>query len=428
MARILVTGAAGFIGCHVVAALLERRHSVVGVIRGEVPPSLAGHPRFKPLRRDLTRLTTPESWQDIVSGVDAVVNCAGVLQESAVRTAAVHEHAPKALFTAAKEAGVTRLIQVSAISADADTAYAKTKTAADESLMAMDADWVVVRPSLVYGRGSYGGTSLIRGLAALPGAILLPGDGAQEFRPVYMDDLTGILCELCETRTIKRYIIEPVGPDIMTMRDVLETTRQWLELPPARTVKVPMVLIKTAAKIGDILGWTVVNSTAVAQLIHGNSASSGSFAGLYAPAARSMTDVFTAFPSSVQDRWHARLVLIAPLITATLALMWLTFGVIGIFKGEPLAASIAEAFGRHSVDPRIFAWGGSIIEILVALLVVSGLPTRWLLAVQLGVMVVFTAVLTMALPHLWLDPLGPLVKNIPLLVLICVWAAVRARR
>jgi hypothetical protein len=44
------------------------------------------------------------------------------------------------------------------------------------------------------------------------------------------------------------------------------------------------------------------------------------------------------------------------------------------------------------------------------------------------VMVVFTAVLTMALPHLWLDPLGPLVKNIPLLVLICVWAAVRARR
>jgi nucleoside-diphosphate-sugar epimerase/uncharacterized membrane protein YphA (DoxX/SURF4 family) len=428
MARILVTGAAGFIGRHVVAALLERRHSVVGVLRGPTPPSLADHSRFTAIRKDLSTLTDAENWRDIVSGVDVVLNCAGVLQAGRRTMTAVHERAPQALFAAAAEAGISRILQVSAISADADTMYAQTKRAADESLMELDLDWVVVRPSLVYARGSYGGTSLLRGLAALPGAVVVPGDGGQTFRPVYMDDLVGILCELCETRTIKRYVIEPVGPEVMTLRDIVTATRRWLDLPAAPVMQIPMALVKTAAKVGDLLRWKVVNSTAVAQITHGNTGSSGSFAGLYAPAARSMDDVFAATPSSVQDRWHAHLALLAPVVTAVLALMWLVTGVVGLVAGEPLAASIAESLGRESVDPRFFAWGGSAIEITIALLVLSGLPTRWLVTVQVGVILMFTAVLTIALPHLWLDPLGPLLKNIPFLMLIAVWAAVRARR
>ncbi len=428
MARVLVTGAAGFIGRHVVAALLERRHSVVGVMRGPAPPSLADHPRFTIVRRDLTKMTEADDWRDIVSGVDVVLNCAGVLQAGRRTMTAVHERAPQALFTAAAKAGITRILQVSAISADAETLYAESKRAADEALMQMDLDWVVVRPSLVYARGSYGGTSLLRGLAALPGAVMVPGDGSQTFRPVYMDDLVGILCELCESRTIKRYVIEPVGPEVMTLREIVTATRRWLDLTPARVIQVPMALVKTAAKVGDLLRWKVVNSTAVAQITHGNTGSSGAFAGLYAPAARSMDDVFAATPSSVQDRWHARLALLAPVLTAVLALMWLVTGVVGLVAGEPLAASISESLGREGVDPRLFAWGGGVIEIAIALLLLTGLPTRWLAALQLGVILMFTAVLSVALPHLWLDPLGPLLKNIPFVALILVWAAVRARR
>jgi len=428
MARILVTGATGFIGRHVVAALLERRHSVVAVMRGDTPPSLADHPRLTSTKRDLRTLTTPDSWADIVTGVDVVLNCAGVLQAGSRTMTAVHEQAPQALFSAAADAGITRILQVSAISADADTLYARTKRAADEFLMEMDLDWVIVRPSLVHARGSYGGTSLIRGMAALPGAMIVPGDGSQEFRPVYMDDLVGILCELCETRTIKRYVIEPVGPEVLTLKEITAATRRWLDLPPARVLHVPMALVKTAAKLGDLLRWKVVNSTAVAQVTHGNTGSSGAFAGLYAPAARAMEDVFTVTPSSVQDRWHARLALLAPVLTAVLCLMWLVTGIVGVIAGVPLAESIADSMGREGVDPRVFAWGGGAIEIAIAGLVLTGLPTRWLATLQLGVVLMFSAVLTIALPHLWLDPLGPLLKNIPFILLIIIWAAVRARR
>src|SRR5206468_10482328 len=68
-------------------------------------------------------------------------------------------------------------------SSDLRTEYALTKHAAEQSLKALDLDWVILRPSLVYAEGSHGGTSLLRALAAFPWITFLPGNGEQPFQP-----------------------------------------------------------------------------------------------------------------------------------------------------------------------------------------------------------------------------------------------------
>jgi uncharacterized protein YbjT (DUF2867 family) len=80
------------------------------------------------------------------------------------------------LFAACEQAGVRRIVQVSAIGGDRHTAtaFSQTKLAGDTALMQRDLDWVILRPSVVLGPAAYGGSALFRGLAALPLLPVIP--------------------------------------------------------------------------------------------------------------------------------------------------------------------------------------------------------------------------------------------------------------
>lgn len=424
MARIVVVGATGFIGRHVVATLLERRHTVVGIHRGLTPPSLAHHPRFEAVRRDLMQMTTPESWTDLIDGADAVINCAGRLQASAKQMRTVHTDAPIALFQSCADAGPNRVIQISAISVDAETPYAETKRTADEALMKTDLDWVVVRPSLVYGNGSYGGTSVMRGLAACPWAIPIPGDGTQTFQPICMEDLVGIVCELCEADSFNKMVIEPVGPDVLELKEILLKLRRWLDIPGERKLSVPISILRPIAMLGSVLRWPNFNANTLTYLTTGDTGNTAAFKGLYAPGALNMDDVLMAQPSTSQDRRVARGALFGPLITCTLALMWIVFGALEFLYGGPVAPAL-KALGVSTPEPNLTNWLTSGWSALLGFLILLSSKTRLLLIFQLITVVGYTALLSWAMPSLWLDPLGPLLKNVPLLLLMWVWANTR---
>lgn len=423
--HVLVTGATGFVGRHVCARLLADGHRVTAVVRD---PLIAARrfPGITAIQGDLNRMTDPWDWRPLLDGVDAVVNCAGILQARRGQSAeAIHTSAPNALFDACVAVGVRRVVQISAVSADpeAGTAYAVTKAAADTHLRSLNLDWIVLRPSLVYGQGSYGGTSFLRGLAGLPGIVPLIGDGGQVFQPIHVDDLAEAVSRCLSPSFPPRQTLEPVGPDTLTLRMMVEMTRAWLDIPPAWFLPVPMPLIRLVARAGDLLGAGPVTSTALAQMEYGNVADPVGFSAAIGFHPRAMAHAFLSAPSHVQDRWHARLYFIPPLLTCILALLWIGSGVAGLTNPPTDALIVTMAVGA---PPEAVPWILGLfclIDIGIGFWLATGRAGRLCGWVQ-GVMVVgYTVGMTLFIPSLWYDPYGALLKNLPTLGAILVWLA-----
>jgi uncharacterized protein YbjT (DUF2867 family) len=422
--RILLTGANGFIGRYLLAHLLSEGHIVIPAVRNphETDRLL---PRPASLHADFNRDVTPEAWVPRLAGVDAVVNCAGVLQGSRGQSiAAIHTETPKALFRACEIAGVRRVIQISAISVGADTQYARTKLAADEFLASTSLDWVILRPSLVYAEGAYGGTALFRALAASPFAVPLVGGGLQVFQPIHVSDLAAAVNKIVGGAAINRVIIEPVGPDRLTMREMLIDLRRWLGLREAPALPIPMPLVRLMAGVGDIVGGTI-NMTALRQLECGNAAPVEPFVAATGIYPQRWRDSLLAHPAQVQDRWHARLFFVRPLLRASIGLTWIGSAVSGIANLSTLQGQF-NAFGISLSTEAI--WATCLIDLLVGIAVLARWRTGVISIAQLIIVAAYTVALSIAAPSLWLEPFGPLLKNIPFVVAVLALAALERER
>ncbi|MFI4986437.1 MAG: SDR family oxidoreductase [Alphaproteobacteria bacterium] len=427
--KILLTGANGFIGRYLLASLLGAGHHVVPAVRRPAESDRL-LPAPASIAVDFNRDVRPEDWLQHLAGIEAVINCAGILQAGIGQSIeAIHVKAPQALFAACAMAGVTRVIQISAISAEAaaGTAYAATKRAADEFLAASNLDWIVLRPSLVYAAGAYGGTALLRALAALPFAIPLPGKGDQLFQPIHVDDLSAVVRHLIETPAVRRMVIDPVGPERITLRQILLDLRHWLGFPPVPVIAVPLGLAAVAARVGDLLGGPL-NTTALRQLAFGNAGPPGPFAAACGPAPRRWKEALLAAPAQAQDRWHARLYFVRPLLRFSLAALWLLSGAVGLGSLGLAATPLLASLGLSGAVAAAAAWASCLLDILIAAALLAHVRPATLAALQLVVIAAYTAMLSVAAPALWLDPFGPLLKNLPIVAAVLALAAIEGER
>jgi len=423
--RVLLLGATGFLGRHICARLLDQGLTVTAAVR-DTECAARRFPGIQTIRIDMNRMAAQADWRPHLANIDAVINCAGILQSGPGQSAAaIHADAPKALFDACLATSVRRVIQISAVSADtqAGTEYALTKKTADDYLRILDLDWVLLRPSLVYAQGSFGGTSALRGLAGIPFIAPMPGDGGQTFQPIHAEDLAETV-RLCLTRPdLIRQTLDPVGPDTLTLRDIVTRLRAWLDFPPARIIPVPLPLIRLAARAGDRLGRGALRSTAIDQLLYGNTSDAGAFITRIGFRPRTFDEALRRSPSHVQDRWQARLYWLRPLLSASLAILWMVSGVVSLIHfGQ--AAQIARNLGLPGWLADAASALFALLDIAIGIGVILDQPRR-LGALQFWLVAGYTAVFTIMSPGLLLDPLGPLIKNLPVLAAIAVWAILR---
>lgn len=426
--RILLLGASGFIGRELAATLHARGHRIVaGLRKGS---HVAAFAIGDVIEIDLDRDADPAVWLPRLAGVDAVVNCAGILQDRRGSSGvAVHVRSPAALYRACETAGVPRVVLISAISADAEarTGYAATKLAGEDTLRATTLEWVVLRPSLVYARGAYGGTALFRGLAALPAFLPVPGDGAQSFQPIHVEDLAAVVAKALETDAFVRLTLAPVGPEALTLREILVDERRWLGLAPAAVIEVPRALVRLAARIGDLAGGPL-NTTAFRQLEHGNTGDYVAFRSATGLEARGWRSALAKEPSHAQDRWHARLYFVRPLLRIALTLVWAASGLAGIAAAGSWAPPLAQGLGISLASAMGLLVAACACDFAIAaLLVLRWRPGR-LAAVQAATVVLYTFVATLIAPDLWIDPFGPLLKNVPIVAAALALGAIEEDR
>lgn len=425
--RILVLGAGGFIGRHILSDLLNAGHDVIGVARS-TQALVGAFPQAAFVALDLARAAGIEDWSGRLEGIDVVVNAAGVLRGPDMD--AVHVAMPKALLAAAAAARVKRVVLISAISAREDVAtdYSASKLVGEEALRKSGLDWTILRPSLVYGDGSYGGTSLMRGMAGLPLAVPLPGVGEFAFTPIHVRDLARTVRIACEGGVPPCHTLEPVGPETLTLKELLARYRAWLGFGPARFVPVPMPVMRAFGRIGDVFGDGPIATNSLVQMVAGNAGDSEAFARAIGFAPRSIGTAMRDRSAQVQDRWHARLFFLAPLLKAVLALMWLASAWLGLAHGAMQTEAVVHSLGLSAgwADPMRI--GSSLLDTAVAAQLLFDRSAVRAALVQLAVVSGYTVVVGLALPELWLDPLGPLLKNLPVMLAIVVYGVIGDKR
>ncbi|QEL23617.1 complex I NDUFA9 subunit family protein [Bosea sp. F3-2] len=222
---VTVFGGSGFVGRHIVRALVKRGYRVRVAVRR---PDLAGF--LQPIgtvgqiHAVQANLRYPASVAAAVKGADAVINLVGIMQEQGRQSfSAVQANGARAVAQACAAAGIDRLVHVSALGADAESAsaYARTKAEGEAAVFAAVPGAIVLRPSVMFGpEDTFFNrfASMARMLPVLP----LVGDGVTKFQPAFVGDVAEVAARAVDGTVQGGRVYELGGPEVMSLRQVFE--------------------------------------------------------------------------------------------------------------------------------------------------------------------------------------------------------------
>lgn len=222
---VTVFGGSGFVGRYVVRALVRRGYRVRAAVRR---PDLAGH--LQPLgavgqiHAVQANIRNRQSIERALIGANAVVNLVGILYETGrQRFDAVQGAGAGAVAQAAAAAGITRMVQVSAIGADAESAshYARSKAIGERLVLEAMPQAVVLRPSIVFGPED-DFFNRFAAMARISPVLPLIGGGHTRYQPVYVADVAEAAARAIESEARPGATYELGGPEVRTFKELME--------------------------------------------------------------------------------------------------------------------------------------------------------------------------------------------------------------
>jgi uncharacterized protein YbjT (DUF2867 family) len=425
--KILVLGASGLIGRFVTDDLRARGFHTIGVARHLAPSQKTSAFDLELPIMSLDAASLARLFRE--REVDVVVNCLGVLQDGpGSDTRAVHRDFVDRLLSAIRDSGrAVRLIHISIPGAANEdrTAFSVTKREAERLIAASGIAFAILRPGFVIAPSAYGGSAMLRALAALP--LQLPADlSVTPFQPVAAEDVAATIAWLAG-RDIADAAAAAVTWDLMqpqpvTLGGVIEQFRGSFGTTEMPRIALPTLLLDLGSKLGDLvsrLGWMPpMRTTAIAELRRGVTGDPHPWMAATGIVPKTLAQMLRA--ATIQDKWFARLFLMKALVIASLALFWTASGFIALVISYDAAAAILTS---HAFPPALvasFTVGTSLMDMTIGVLIAfrcsCALGLIAGIAASSGYML-GTAILT---PDLWIEPLGALVKTGPAIVLMLV--------
>lgn len=426
--RVLITGVPGLIGSSLATRLTQEGHQIVGIARRAGKQDNV----HRWVALDISLAVHSENWLVHLDGVDAVVNCAGVLQDSASEnTEAVHSSGVAALFAACEQIGIRRVIHLSAIGIDRaqPSLFSATKYAGDQQLMVRDLDWVILRPSVVLGRPVFGASAMIRGLASLPVLPLMPD--TQPIQPVQLADVVTTISFFLNPDAPSRLELELAGPDRLQLGETIAQYRDWYGWAPARTHIIPHWLAHILYRLGDLagaLGWrSPMRTNAAREIARGAVGDPAPWISVTGIRPQSIRQALAAEPTTIQEKWFARLYLLKAVTFVVLPAFWVATGVISLTVGYPSGLELMRSTGAGLLSgPAVVV--GALADIAVGACIAWRRLTVFGLYGALALSLFYVVAGTILRPDLWLEPLGPLVKILPIFVLHLITLAILEER
>jgi len=416
-------GAAGFIGSAVVRALLGAGYQVTGFGRDAAQARrVLGEQPFQ--TGDLRNLTEARDWADRLENMDLVVNCAGVLQDMVPGDLEkVHHLAIAALGQACADRDLP-VIQISAAGADpqASTEFMRSKARGDAALTTAGPDLWILKPGLVIGQGAFGGTLMLRMRAAFPRVQPLALAQAA-VQSVALSELAEAVVAAAKG-DLPPGIYDLVEDYPCPLGEVIERTRGWLGFSAAHQVfEVPGWFVRLTARGADglgRLGWrSPLRSTAVQVLEQGVTGDPQAYRAATGRGVSALPQILAGLPCGREQRIAARMALMMPVCVAVLSLFWALSGLVGLLQINAAGKVLTDAgWNRAFAEASVIFW--SLVDLgLSAAILVRRYAARACLGMVL-VSVFYLVAAALVTPSLWADPLGPMVKVLPGLVLALV--------
>jgi uncharacterized protein YbjT (DUF2867 family) len=271
--QVLLTGATGFVGSHMLARLVADSHEIRAVVRNPKklkPPHGPGH--VEAIAGDVI---TGAGLSQAAQGCEAVIHLVGIIMEADDATfEKVHHRGTINVANAAREAGVRRFVQMSAVGARPDgvSGYQITKWAAEEAVHSSGMEWVILRPSIIFGPRDGFVTQMVEVMRSAPLVRPVPGHGRYPFRPVYVTDVIECFAQSLTNREAISHTIALVGGEELTLNDLLTAIAECIGVTkPPFHVPFPLMYMN-AAILGAILPRPPVTTDQLRMLREGSTA------------------------------------------------------------------------------------------------------------------------------------------------------------
>ena len=245
MAKVLLTGASGFVGSHVLPALLDAGHQVVALCRSEKVGATVQSRIERGVDRLQVRVGDIENVDSVVAaatGCDAIVHLVAIPRDwSGGRDLDRVNHLGTAnVVAAAQRAGVRRFVHLGALGVEerADLNYASSKARGERVVRESGLDYTIIKPSLIWGERD-GFFNIVAALVRIPAPVVpVPGNGKSRFQPVWAGDVArAIVTVLADAKGSIGRSYELGGPRYWTYAEI---TREVARALNKRRLIVPM--------------------------------------------------------------------------------------------------------------------------------------------------------------------------------------------
>lgn len=263
--KIFISGGTGFVGGHLCRELLSRGHTL-RLLTHSAKASVPAATEF--VSGDVT---SSESCLKGAAGCDAVINLVGIIREFPQRDITferLHVEAARNMIAAARQNGITRYLQMSALGsrAAAVSGYHRSKYAAEELVTASGLDYTIFRPSLIFGPED-AFVNMIAGFIRSISAVPVIGNGKYRLQPIAVDDVAKCFALALEKpETIgKGYNI--CGPDRLSYLEIVDAVAKALGRYFVLKIKNPLLLMQLVTPLLERFSFYPVTSDQITMLL-----------------------------------------------------------------------------------------------------------------------------------------------------------------
>ena len=248
--NVAILGATGFVGSHLVPHLAGAGHRVIAVSRsGRRLPDWTDAVELR-----AADVATGAGLEEALAGTDAAVHLVAIPRESKGRRfEQVNVGGTRRVVEAAQRAGIRRFVHLSVmgVADDPKLGYLWSKWRGEQAVRASSLDWVVLRPSLMFGEGD-GFFNLVKTTLRYwsPGIVAIPGRGDARFQPLSVDDLAIAVERSLTDADRVRSVYEVGGPDWLTYRQIVDEVMRVTGMRRLK-VPIPIPLISALTSVTD---------------------------------------------------------------------------------------------------------------------------------------------------------------------------------